>query len=272
MTANNNHILLADPDIHFCEQLKTYLAQHGFKPDVMASGTGTLNMADAHQPSSVILEYTLPDMSGFDVISEMKRNQFTRHIPVIFLTAQSEQIDRIVGLELGAEDYVLKPCDFRELLLRVKRAINRVGAQTQSPDEIRVGKLSVVRSKAQVIADGRPIRMSAMEFKLLIVLMERCGRLQSRERLLADLWGYNVSAQSRTLDTHIKKLRDKLGELGDYIETIRNIGFRMRDIPLVEDLPRELQVSAETLEDVRKSTHSNRSFTPEVSSKLASAR
>jgi two-component system phosphate regulon response regulator PhoB len=255
MPANKNHILLADPDTHYCEQFQAYMAYHGYTPDVMASGTGALSLADARQPSLVVLEYMLPDMSGFDVLSEMKRNQFTRSIPVIFNTAHAEQIDRIVGLELGAEDYVSKLCDFRELLLRIRRTINRVGDQVQFPDEIRVGKLSVVQSKAQVIADGRPIRMSAMELKLLVVLMERCGRLQSRERLLSDLWGYSLNAQSRTLDTHIKKLRDKLGELGHYIETIRNIGFRMKDIPQEEPPAKEFQISAGTLEAVRQSAY-----------------
>lgn len=238
MAAIKNKILIVDPNIAYSEQLRKYLESFGFWIDTMASGTGALNAVDTQQPAMVLLEYALPDMPGFDVLSEIKRNQFTRNIPVIIHTEKSDQIDKIVGLELGAEDYITKPCDPRELLLRIKRAVNRIASQVQFHDEIRVGQLSVSQSKALVIAAGRSVRLSAMELKLLVVLMERCGRLQSRERLLADLWGYNVSAKSRTLDTHIKRLRDKLGDVvGSYIETIRNIGFRMKEAQQEDVLP-----------------------------------
>lgn len=230
MAAIKNRILIVDSDLAYAEELKKFLEGYGFHVETMASGTGALNVADAQQPSLVLLEHLLPDMRGSEVLSELKRNQFTRNIPVMMHSKNDEQVDRIVSLELGAEDYVLKPCDFRELLLRIKRAMIRISLHILSPDEIRVGQLCVIRSKAQVTAAGCSVRLSAMELKLLVVLMERCGRLQSRERLLADIWGYQVSAKSRTLDTHIKRLRDKLGMAGEYIETIRNIGFRMKEI------------------------------------------
>lgn len=245
MADTKKNILVVDPDIRYCEKLKLFLNNHGFVLEIMASGTGALNVVTTNHPLLVILEYNLPDMSGFDVLSKLKRNPFTYHVPVIFHTVQSEQIDRIIGLELGAEDYVLKPCDFRELLLRMKRDINRIPPPVHCSDEIRVGKLSLIRSKALVTADGCPLRLSAMEFKLLVVLMEHCGSLQPSERLLSDLWGYNINSKSRTLDTHIQRLRSKLGDLGDYIETVWGLGYRMRDIPQEETLKNEFQVSSE---------------------------
>ncbi len=230
MILARSRILIIDPDMGPANELPIYLNDHGFKTYHTATGNEGLREADLVQPALILVEARLTDMSGFKVLSGLKESPNTRHIPVIFYSAQADPMDRIVGFELGAEDYVVKPTSERELTLRIRRAINRQFEEAKVvSDELKVGKLRLLRSKVEVWAGNQPILLAALEFKLLALLMSHPGEVQSRERLLAEVWGYNIRTKSRTLYTHIDKLRSKLGACGNYIENVRNVGFRVKE-------------------------------------------
>ena len=209
--------------------LAAYLNEHEFKVSCVTGGTEGVREADLMQPALIITEAHAPDMSGFKILSGLKENPATRHIPVIFYSSQADAMDRIVAFELGAEDFVVKPVNPRELSLRMRRAINRQFERKEVEDELQVGNIRLIRSRVEVLAGDRQVHLAAMEFKLLALLMSHPGQIQSRERLLAEVWGYNVRTKSRTLYTHIDKLRDKLGSYGGCIENVRNIGFRIKE-------------------------------------------
>ena len=160
----------------------------------------------------------------------LKNDNRTRHIPIIMLTAKAQEIDRVVGLELGADDYVTKPFSPRELVLRVKSQIRRSQGNDEPADTLRAGELVLDRLRHSVTVKGRPILLTATEFKLLSLLMERAGRVQTRDVLLNEVWGYDVAIQSRTVDIHVRRLREKLGRASDCIETVRGFGYRIAEV------------------------------------------
>jgi DNA-binding response OmpR family regulator len=156
----------------------------------------------------------------------------TRRIPILFLTAKGEEVDRIVGLELGGDDYMVKPFSPRELVLRVKAILRRHGPETGLPQNVlTAGPLMVDKDRHQVTVNKKEATLTSMEFKLLVVLLERRGRMQSRERLLSDVWDVDAEVTTRTVDTHIKRLRQKLGVMGRHIETVRGYGYRFAENP-----------------------------------------
>ena len=169
----------------------------------------------------------MPGLSGLDVLKQLKQDAKTARIPVLMLTARADEVDRIVGLELGADDYVTKPFSPREIVLRVQSVLRRVEAPVERADVLEVGPIRVDRTRHEVFIDGIQQDFTATEYKLLSVLMERCGRLQSREVLLNDVWGYESVIDTRTVDTHIRRLRDKLGPAAELIDTVRGFGYRM---------------------------------------------
>jgi two-component system phosphate regulon response regulator PhoB len=184
-------------------------------------------------PDLVLLDLMLPDLTGGDVCRQLKADAETRDIPVIMVTAKGEEIDRVVGFEVGADDYVVKPFSVRELLLRVRAVLRRT--QTSHPlsetDELVFGRLRIDRAGHRCWVDGNEITPTALEFKLLITLLERRGRVQTRDVLLADVWGIEADVTTRTVDTHVKRLRQKLGPAGQYIETLRGVGYRFVSQP-----------------------------------------
>jgi two-component system phosphate regulon response regulator PhoB len=171
----------------------------------------------------------LPVMTGLEVCRELKQDPATRHIPIIMLTAKAEEVDRIVGLELGADDYITKPFSPRELVLRTKSVIRRSAPQAEAEDILKHGGIEVDRARHRVMVHGAPVEFTATEFNLLALLLERRGRVQSRNTLLNDVWGYENSIDTRTVDTHIRRVREKLGAAADCIETIRGFGYRVVD-------------------------------------------
>src|SRR5436190_15802274 len=171
----------------------------------------------------------LPEMSVLEVCKVLKKEPATSQIPIIMLTAKAEEVDRIVGLELGADDYITKPFSPRELVLRVKSVIRRASAPIETADIIRLGDIQVDRARCEVLVKSRPVDFTATEFKLLTLLIERRGRVQSRDTLLNDVWGYESVIDTRTVDTHIRRLREKLGHAAECIETIRGFGYRIND-------------------------------------------
>lgn len=190
-------------------------------------GASALNKARSSMPMLIVLDIMLPGMSGLEVCKLLKGDQLTSQIPIIMLTAKAEEVDRILGLELGADDYITKPFSPRELVLRVKSIVRRVAGQNDKPDLFKVGDVVVDRSRFDVRVKGEQVEMTPTEFKLLLILLERRGRVQSREVLLNDVWGYDNVLDTRTVDTHVARLREKLrrGKLG--IETVRGFGYRI---------------------------------------------
>ena len=176
----------------------------------------------------IILDLMLPDGSGLTLCRDIKSEPSTKHIPVIILTAKTEEVDRVVGFELGADDYVTKPFSVRELILRVKAILKRGVSTEKNTDDIEdsFGELTINYEEHQAYINGQEISLTALEFKLLKHLINRKGRVQTRDQLLEDVWGYSSNVTTRTVDTHIKRLREKLGSVGDHIQTIRGVGYR----------------------------------------------
>jgi two-component system, OmpR family, phosphate regulon response regulator PhoB len=172
----------------------------------------------------------LPKMSGFDACRLIKQDERFRNIPVIMLTAKGEEVDRVVGLELGADDYIVKPFSTREIILRAKVALRRAKpADVAGQDILSAGTIILDISRHSVSVNKKPVDLSPMEFSLLSVLIKRKGRVQSREQILADVWGISSEVTTRTIDTHVKLLRQKLGKAGDLIQTVRSIGYKISD-------------------------------------------
>ncbi|HYY26805.1 MAG TPA: response regulator transcription factor [Chthoniobacterales bacterium] len=224
----SDKILIVEDEIDVAELLAHHLRKEGFAVEIVDNGRVALNWLKSERPALIILDLMLPELSGLDLCRIVKSNPGTEGVPIVMLSARIEEIDRVLGFELGADDYVVKPFSPRELVLRI-RAILRRMAPDKKPGEqlLRVGELVLDRSRHEVRAADRVIDCTATEFKLLAILMEREGRVQERDRLLSDVWGYDSVIDTRTVDTHMRRLRDKLGSHGRYIETIRGFGYRL---------------------------------------------
>ena len=223
----NKRVLVADDEPDVLNLVSLNLKGAGFTVLQAEDGLAALQQAKESLPALIVLDLMLPEMSGLEVCKVLKKDAQTAQIPVIMLTAKAEEIDRIVGLELGADDYITKPFSPRELVLRVKSVLRRASAAGETSDHLTLGEIQVDRSRYEVMVKGKPIEFTATEFKLLALLMERRGRVQSRDVLLNDVWGYESIIDTRTVDTHIRRLREKLGKAADCIETIRGFGYRI---------------------------------------------
>jgi len=188
-----------------------------------------LERAKKERPSLIILDLMLPEMDGKDVCRALKSNPLTRSIPILILTAKAEEVDRVIGLELGADDYVTKPFSPRELVLRVKAILRRKDTPSEGEKTIQINDLLIDIDRHMVTSKKKPISLTSTEFKLLVELAMNRGRVQTRERLLDKVWGYTYEGYARTVDTHIRRLREKLGPLGSSIETIRGVGYRFEE-------------------------------------------
>ena len=187
----------------------------------------------SNQIDVIILDLMLPDGSGLTLCRDIKSDDKTKHIPIIILTAKTEEVDRVVGFELGADDYVTKPFSVRELILRVKAILKRgpTSNNYSEDDEYSFGELTLNFEAHQAYINGNEISLTALEFRLLKHLIDRKGRVQTRDQLLEDVWGYSSDVTTRTVDTHIKRLREKLGSVGNHIQTIRGVGYRFSRDP-----------------------------------------
>lgn len=226
-TPANKRILVADDEPDVLNLVTLNLKSAGFTVLQAEDGNAALQQARENLPSLIVLDLMLPEMSGLEVCKVLRKEPQTAQIPVIMLTAKAEEIDRIVGLELGADDYITKPFSPRELILRIKSVLRRVNPAGEQKDQLTLGDIQIDRSRYEVFVKGKSIEFTATEFKLLALLIERRGRVQSRDVLLNDVWGYESVIDTRTVDTHIRRLREKLGKAADYIETIRGFGYRI---------------------------------------------
>ncbi len=219
-------ILVVDDEPDAVELIEFNLKGAGF--DVAAAGDGAeaLRKARAHKPDAIVLDVMLPELDGLEVCKQLRRDPATANVPILMLTAKAAEIDRVLGLELGADDYVTKPFSPRELVLRVKGLIRRGRAPETTAEHIRHGCLVIDLPRHVVTVKGKPADLTATEFKLLNLLAQRRGRVQSRDSLLRDVWEYDAAIDTRTVDTHMKRLREKLGPASDYLETVRGVGYR----------------------------------------------
>ncbi|MFT5434745.1 MAG: two-component system phosphate regulon response regulator PhoB, partial [Myxococcota bacterium] len=210
--------------------LEYNLEREGYQTRGAATGREALKLALLQPtPDLVLLDLMLPDTTGTEVCRELKSNERTKHIPVIMVTAKSEEIDRVVGFEVGADDYVVKPFSVRELMLRIRAILRRSTHADAAVDTTQFGRLTVDPTAHRVWVDDEEVALTALEFRLLHLLMKRRGRVQSRERLLNDVWGISADVTTRTVDTHVKRLRQKIGVAAAYVETLRGVGYRFTD-------------------------------------------
>lgn len=226
-------VLIVEDDRDISELVEYNLRQEKFSCNLSSSGADGLNRARRTMPDLIILDLMLPDMGGIEVCKSLKLDPKTKGIPVLMLTAKGEEIDRIVGFEVGAEDYLTKPFSPRELVLRVKAILRRIRerewSQNTAPQSF--GILMIDPAKFLVMVGKKEVRLTAIEFKLLQFLLTNKGRVSTRDTLLDRVWGYDAAVTTRTVDTHVKRLREKLTAAGDYIETIRGIGYRFKEKP-----------------------------------------
>lgn len=219
-------ILVVDDEPEAVELVEFNLRQAGY--DVASAGDGAtaVTKARALLPSLIVLDVMLPELDGLEVCKMLRRDPTTAAIPIILLTAKAAEIDRILGLELGADDYLTKPFSPRELVLRVKKILQRSPSSREKRETMRFGDLLIDRPKHLVSWKGKAIELTATEFKLVAVLAERAGRVQTREALLRDVWEYDSLIDTRTVDTHMRRLREKLGPAAKCLDTVRGVGYR----------------------------------------------
>jgi two-component system phosphate regulon response regulator PhoB len=223
----NSLVLIADDEVDVLNLVCTHLAAAGFQPLQADDGPSALALIRQRQPALAVLDLMMPGMSGLEVLRTMRNSADTAGIPVVLLTARASQTDRIVAFELGADDYVTKPFSPRELVLRVRGILRRAGASPADSGVMTAGSIRLDVHRHEVTVENQAVDVTAVEFKLLSALMERPGRVQTRDALLNAVWGVEHEIESRTVDTHLRRLRDKLGRAGEQIRTVRGFGYRM---------------------------------------------
>ena len=221
-------ILLIEDEPDIAEVLQYNLEKEGFLVEAVRRGDAGLEAIRKDTPDLIVLDLMLPGIDGLELTRLLKRDAGTSGLPIVMLTARGEEVDRIVGLELGADDYISKPFSPREVVLRVKAVLRRYQHEEASAEHLEVGGIQLDISGHQLRVRGKEIPLTATEFRLLRLLMERGGRVQTRGQLLSDVWGYAEDIDSRTVDTHIRRLRRKLGSEADRIETVIGVGYRLR--------------------------------------------
>jgi DNA-binding response OmpR family regulator len=226
----NTKILVVDDEPDALELIEFNLKAAGFEVVTAVDGESALKKARALLPTLIVLDVMLPEIDGMEVCKLLKRDPATARIPIIMLTAKAAEIDRVLGLELGADDYVTKPFSPRELVLRVKGQLRRKSDTAEEQGEqIVAGDLVIDLPRHQVLVAGKKLDLTATEFKLVTVLAQRRGRVQSRDQLLKDVWEYDSLIDTRTVDTHMRRVRDKLGKAAKHLETVRGVGYRFTE-------------------------------------------
>lgn len=223
-------VLIVDDEADLASTIAFNLEREGFRTLLASGGHEALRLAStAPLPDLVVLDLMLPDIPGTEVCRRLKQSEVTRDIPVLMLTAKTDAVDRVVGFELGADDYVTKPFSVRELTLRVKAILRRTDAPTEGTSgRLRFGRLQIDVEGHRVWVDDDEIPLTALEFRLLTALAQRRGRVQTRDALLSHVWEMNGDITTRTVDTHVRRLRKKLGDASECIETLRGVGYRFR--------------------------------------------
>jgi len=225
---SDERILVVDDEPDIVALVVYHLAKAGYRVSSASTGPDALAVAGRERPALVVLDLMLPGLSGFDVLERLRANEQTAHVAVLMLTARKEEPDRIRGLELGADDYLTKPFSPQELVLRVGAILRRVGGAGEPTDVLQVGPIRIDRSAHRVTVNDLEVELTPTEYKLLLTLAERRGRVQARALLLETIWEAAPDIQTRTVDMHVQRLRTKLHPAGDLIETVRGFGYRLR--------------------------------------------
>lgn len=229
-------ILIVEDERDLVQILEYNLKREGFRTIAAGTGGDALALLEKEQRVDlVLLDLMLPDMSGVEVCRRIRAAERTKGLAVLMLTAKGEEIDRVVGFEVGADDYLVKPFSVRELLLRVRAILRRAQPPVSEPEVLAFGRLRIDQAGYHVWVDDEEAILTALEFRLLGTLLARKGRVQTRDTLLADVWGIEADITTRTVDTHVKRLREKLGPVGEYLETVRGVGYRFRSRPDEEE-------------------------------------
>jgi len=226
----SERILIVDDEPDVTELVGYQLRAKGYSVEALNNPTQSIAKIRAFQPDLIILDVMMPEISGIQLCRMLRADPKTKTTPIIFLTAKAEEADRVLGLEVGGDDYICKPFSVKELLLRVQGLLRRVtSAESEHASRLALGTIVLDSERHEVRVKGTPIELTATEFRLLQLLMERKGRVQTREHLLLNVWNYETEIETRTVDTHIRRLREKLGDQADLIETLRGVGYRMID-------------------------------------------
>ena len=219
-------ILIVEDEPEAVELLEFNFKQAGYAVTSAAAGAEALKKIRAAPPDLIVLDVMLPEMDGFEICKMVRREAATAKVPIIMLTAKAAEIDRVLGLELGADDYLTKPFSPRELLLRVKKMLARSAPQEKAKEQLRFGDLLIDQPRHLATWKNKPMDLTATEFKLLTLLAQRAGRVQSRDQLLRDVWEYDSVIDTRTVDTHMRRLREKIGAAAKHLDTVRGVGYR----------------------------------------------
>jgi two-component system phosphate regulon response regulator PhoB len=224
-------VLIIEDEKDLAELLAFNLEKEGYAATCIHDGKLGLERACTDVPDLILLDLMLPGLLGNEVCKGLRKDQRTAHIPIIMITAKGDEIDRVVGFEVGADDYIVKPFSMREVVLRVKAVMRRFEreVQTQATDLLVIGDIAIDKQRHTVISAGNEIDLTSTEFKLLLFLAEKKGCVHSREKLLQNVWSYNNAGDTRTVDTHVTRLRGKLGDPGDIIKTVRGFGYKIED-------------------------------------------
>ncbi len=223
-------ILIVEDDPDIVKLLRYNLEKENFSVRSVRSGEEALKIVKEETPDLIILDLMLPGMDGFEVCKGLKKNPNCTSLPILMLTAKGEEVDRVVGLELGADDYVTKPFSPRELILRMKAILRRGKPSVQKSSGVLMkGDITIDSERHEVLIGKKTLELTPLEFKLLLTFVERAGKVQTRDSLLNEIWGYDSDMDTRTVDTHVKRLREKMGRTGSLIETVRGIGYRLKE-------------------------------------------
>jgi DNA-binding response OmpR family regulator len=224
-------ILVVDDEPDAVELVTVNLNKAGLNVASAETGQEALERARQILPDAIVLDLMLPEMDGLEVCRALRRDPRTASIPVIMLTAKGAEVDRVLGLELGADDYMTKPFSPRELVLRLKKLL-QPRSNSPAKEQLHIGDIVIDLPRHEVVVAGRPIELTLTEFKLISVMAQRCGRVQSREQLLNDVWEYHTPIDTRTVDTHVRRLREKLGSAARHLDTVRGVGYRLVERPV----------------------------------------
>ena len=223
-------ILIVDDEPDVADLVAYHLKAKGYQVETVNDPTASIGAARSFLPDLLILDIMMPDLNGMQICRIIRADPRLQQVPIIFLTAKAEESDRIAGLETGCDDYICKPFSTKELVLRVQSIFRRISDEVPAEvKHLQAGQIVLDIERHEVTLHGRPVELTATEFKLLRLLMERRGRVQTREHLLINVWNYETEIETRTVDTHVRRLREKLGSEADWIETIRGVGYRMAD-------------------------------------------
>lgn len=224
-------ILVVDDEEDLRKVLDFNLKNAGFETLLASTGQEAIDLAIEHVPDLVLLDVMLPDFQGTQVCQRLRTDPVTAEIPIVMVTAKGEEIDRVVGFELGVDDYIVKPFSVREVMLRVRAILKRTRGDDPAGGVLEFGELELDTQRHRVWVGRDELQLTATEFRLLKTFLGRRGKVQTREVLLDDVWGSEINVTPRTVDTHVKRLREKLGGFGDYIETVRGVGYRFAESP-----------------------------------------